>query len=60
MKENMTNRHNINLDLRTRMLRSYAFAVLLYGFESWTCDAVIEKLIDPFEMYEYKRMLRRA
>jgi hypothetical protein len=51
-------RSDLSLQLRIRMIRCYVFSVLLYGCESWTMDSEIEKRIDAFEMYIYRRMLR--
>lgn len=51
-------RSDLSLELRVRMVRCYIFSVLLYGCESWTLDTSIEKKIDAFEMYIYRRILR--
>lgn len=49
---------NINLKLRTRILRCYVFSTLLYGAEAWTLKtAEINKLV-AFERWCYRRMLR--
>ena len=55
---NFFTRRDLSLDLRMRMVRCYVFSVLLYGCESWTLDPGIEKNIEAFEMYIYRRMLR--
>ena len=51
-------RSDLSLQLRMRMIRCYVFSILLYGCESWTLDQYIEKRIDAFEMYIYRRLLR--
>ena len=51
-------RSDLSLELRVRMVRCYIFSVLLYGCESWTLDTSMEKKIDAFEMYIYRRILR--
>lgn len=57
MKVFLANR-DLDLALRTRLLRCCVFPVLLYGCESWTLDPGMERRIDAFEMYAYRRMLR--
>uniref|UniRef100_A0A8D8LEC4 Reverse transcriptase domain-containing protein n=1 Tax=Cacopsylla melanoneura TaxID=428564 RepID=A0A8D8LEC4_9HEMI len=49
---------NINLQLRTRVLKCYVFSTLLYGAEAWTLKRNNEKNINAFEMWCYRRMLR--
>lgn len=49
---------DINLNLRTRMLKCYIFSILLYGVEAWTMKADNIKKIEAFEMWCYRRMLR--
>lgn len=51
-------RSDLSLELRVRMVRCYIFSVLLYGCESWTLDISLEKKLDAFEMYIYRRILR--
>ena len=56
--KNLFTRRELSLGLRVRLLRCYVFTVLLYGAESWTLDANLEKRINAFELYAYRRMLR--
>lgn len=51
-------RRDLDLRLRIRMLRCYVFSILLYGCESWTLNPSLEKRIETFEMYLYRRILR--
>ena len=51
-------RRDLDLKLRIRMLRCYVFPVLLYGCECWTLNPLLEKRIEAFEMYLYRRILR--
>jgi exonuclease III len=44
--------------LKLRLLRSTAFAVASYGCESWTFSKKVQKKIDAFEMWAYRRILR--
>lgn len=50
--------HDLNLALRTRMLRCYVFSVLLHGVETWTLTEASMKRIGAFEMWCYKKMLK--
>ena len=49
---------DLNLQLRTRILRCYVFSVLLYGVESWTLTEASLRKLEAFEMWCYRRMLR--
>uniref|UniRef100_A0A8D8TH11 Uncharacterized protein n=1 Tax=Cacopsylla melanoneura TaxID=428564 RepID=A0A8D8TH11_9HEMI len=40
------------------MIRCYIFSILLYGCESWTMNLAMEKRIEAFEMYLYRRILK--
>lgn len=51
-------RPDLSLELRIRMLRCYVLPVLLYGCESWTLNPSMEKRIEAFEMYLYRRILK--
>ncbi|XP_070159794.1 uncharacterized protein [Polyergus mexicanus] len=50
--------HDLNLQLKVRLLRCYVFSVLLYGVESWTLTEATMKRMKAFEMWTYRRMLR--
>lgn len=51
-------RKDLNLQLRMRLVRCYVWSVLLYGMESWVLTKTLEKKIEAFEMYVYRRMLK--
>lgn len=51
-------RSDLSLELRIRMIRCYIFSVLLYGCESWTLNPSLERNLEAFEMYLYRRVLR--
>ena len=57
MRDLFVNR-GLTLQLRMRLLRCYVFPVLTYGCESWTFNPEMERRIDAFEMYLYRRILR--
>lgn len=48
----------ISLKLRLRMVKCYIYSILLYGAESWTLTKQMEKKIEAFEMYIFRRILR--
>ena len=48
---------DINKRLKIRLVRSTAFAVASYGSESWTFSNKVNKKIDAFEMWCYRRIL---
>lgn len=47
---------NVNLSLRTRLLKSYIFSILLYGAEAWTVSKYSMKRLEAFEMWTYRKM----
>jgi Reverse transcriptase (RNA-dependent DNA polymerase) len=49
---------NLNIQIRTRVLRCYVFSVLLYGAEAWTLTEASIKRLQAFEMWCYRRMMR--
>ena len=50
--------HDLNFELKTRLLRCYVFSVLLYGVESWTLTVASMNKLEAFEMWTYRRILR--
>ncbi|CAG9830140.1 unnamed protein product [Diabrotica balteata] len=50
--------HNLNLDIKVRLLRCYIFSTLYYGVESWALTEAIEKKLEAFKMWLYRRILR--
>jgi hypothetical protein len=50
--------HNLNLEIKVRLLRCYIFSILYYGVESWTLTEAMEKKLEAFEMWLYRRILR--
>ena len=41
-----------------KVLRCYVWSTLLYGCETWTISVVMQKKLDAFETWLYRRMLR--
>ena len=48
----------ISMATKLRLLRALVLSVFLYGAESWTLNAEIEKRINAFEMNCYRRLLQ--
>ena len=46
----------IGISTRKRMIVCYAWSVLLYGVEAWTLNKGLEKRLDAFEMWCWRRM----
>ena len=47
---------NISFHLRLRLVKCYVYSVLLYGSETWTLNKNLEKKIEAFEMWIFRRM----
>ena len=48
----------IDLNLRLRLTKAYVWSTLLYCCETWTITSAIEKRLQAFEMWCYRRLLR--
>ena len=46
------------MTVRIKVLRCYVWSTLLYGCETWTIYVAMQKKIDAFETWLYRRMLR--
>ena len=57
MRNVISNRH-VRIMTRMRIIKSYIWASLLYGCETWTINAAMEKRLEAFEMWCWRRMLR--
>ncbi|CAG9832989.1 unnamed protein product [Diabrotica balteata] len=55
LKKLLCNR-NLNLEIRTRMLRCYVISTLQYGMEAWTIKQSEIKKLNSFEMWCYRRI----
>ena len=51
-------RRNIREQTKLKILNCYVFSVLNYGCESWTWNKAMQKRIDAFEYWCYRRMLK--
>ena len=57
MRKVLTSR-NIHMTVRIKVLRCYVWLTLLYGCETWTISVVMQKKLEAFETWLYRRMLR--
>lgn len=48
----------ISLEIRKRFIKTYVWSVLLYGSETWTIGEADRKMIESFETWCYRRMLK--
>ena len=48
----------LNIQLRVRLVKSYIWAGMLYGCESWTISAQMRRRLEAAEMWLLRRMLR--
>ncbi|GFS00489.1 endonuclease-reverse transcriptase [Elysia marginata] len=51
-------RRNIGLNTKKRILACYIFSVFNYGCEAWTYFKTVQKKIQTFEMWCYRRLLK--
>jgi len=51
-------RRNIRVKTKLKILNCYVFQVLNNGCESWTWNKAMQKKIDAFEFWCYRRMLK--
>lgn len=49
---------DLSLQLKRRLISCYVYSVLLYGVEAWTISETMEKRIQAFEMWIYRRILK--
>ena len=48
----------VSLDTRIRLLKCYIWSTLLYGCETWTLSKTLEKRIEAFEIWTFRRILK--
>ena len=49
---------DIILPTKFRLLKAMVFPVVMYGCESWTIKKAEHRIIDPFELWCWRRLLR--
>ena len=56
--DSIMNSRDITLLIRVLMVKAMAFAVVMYGCESWTIKKAECQRIDAFELWCWRRLLR--
>jgi len=46
----------LDLKLRKKLVKCYSWSVALYGAETWTLRTVVQKHLESFEMWCWRRM----
>ena len=49
---------DITLPTKVRLVKAMVFAVIMYGCESWTIKKAERRIIDAFELWCWRRLLR--
>jgi len=50
--------HNLDLNIKVKVLRCYVFLSLFYGVDSWIMTQATKQTLKAFQMWVYKRILR--
>ena len=49
---------DVTLPTKVRLVKAMAFPVVMYGCESWTIKKAEHQIIDAFELWCWRRLLR--
>ena len=49
---------DITLSTKVHLVKAMVFPVVMYGFESWTIKKAEHRIIDAFELWCWRRLLR--
>ena len=49
---------DITLPTKVRLVKAMVFPVVMYGCESWTVKKAARRIIDAFELWCWRRLLR--
>ena len=49
---------DITLPTKVRLVKAMVFPVVVYGFESWAIKKTEHRIIDAFELWCWRRLLR--
>ena len=55
---NLLTNSRISIVTRMKAIKTYVWSTLLYGCEAWTISRAMEKKLEAFEMWCWRRMLR--
>jgi len=47
---------NLNIELKNKLVRCYAWSISLYGSDTWTLRKLERKYLESFEMWYCRRM----
>ena len=56
--ESILKSRDITLPTKVRLVRAMVFPVVMYGCESWTVKKAEHQIIDAFELWYRRRLLR--
>ena len=56
--DSMLKSRDITLSTKVRLVKAMVFPVVMYGCESWTMKKAEHRIIDAFELWYWKRLLR--
>ena len=57
-QDNILKNRNITLPGKVRLVKAMVFPVVMYGCESWTINKAEHQIIDAFELWCWRRLLR--
>jgi hypothetical protein len=46
----------LDLELRKKLVKCYIWRIALYGAETWTLRKLVQKYLESFEMWRWRRM----
>ena len=49
---------DVTLPIKVRLVKAMVFPVVMYGCESWTVKKAEHRIIDAFELWCWRRLLR--
>ena len=56
--DSILKRRDINLPTKVHLVKAMVFPVVMYGCESWTKNKAEYRIIDAFELWYWRRLLR--
>ena len=55
---NILKRRDVTLLTKVHIVKAMVFPIVMYGCESWTIEKAEHRIIDAFELWFWKRLLR--
>ena len=56
--DNILKNKDITLSTKVHLVKAMFFPVVMYGCESWTVKKAVHQIIDAFELWSWRRLLR--